>query len=312
LTADGRVAQFDLAVLGADDPLGESFLQALEEGDLPVGRLYPLVLEEAEGIVAFRGEEWPCLAVQEFDFAQVQILVSASPLAAARRVLAQVRAQRPDMPIWSLEEVTPAPALAVGRVLKVLSAFGSVLHAEACVTLPAALAGKAGVDELVNQSRGLFNLETPDPEVFPLQIAFNVIPLTDDAAQRYGPNRLAAAVQALQPVEETGFMVAWTPLLFGAATALHVRFAADVEEEDLRRALLRQEGICLMASDLPAGNPTPATDSAESADIFLGQVRAEGRSVRVWLVYDPLRLEAGQMVTAVENWIDTPRNSVLT
>jgi len=34
--------------------------------------------------------------------------------------------------------------------------------------------------------------------------------------------------------------------------------------------------------------------------------------VRIWLVYDPLRLEAQQMVSIVENWIDKPMNSVLT
>jgi aspartate-semialdehyde dehydrogenase len=202
--------------------------------------------------------------------------------------------------------------VAVTRFLKVLAALAGVVHAEAFVTLPVSLAGKAGVDELVNQSRGLFNMESPDPEVFPLQIAFNILPQLDDAAHRYSPATLSAAVSELLPLHETGFTVAWAPVFYGAATALHMRLEQPVSLADLRQALKHQDGICLMESGIPAGNPTPATDSAESADIFLGQVRTEGNNVRLWLVYDPLRLEAVQMVSAVENWIEKPTSSMLT
>jgi aspartate-semialdehyde dehydrogenase len=180
------------------------------------------------------------------------------------------------------------------------------------VTLPVALMGKAGVDELVNQSRGLFNMESPEPEVFPLQIAFNIIPQMDLATQRYSPATLSRAVEKIFPSLRVGYTVAWSPVFYGAMTALHVRLEHPVDLAGLRRAFAHQEGICLMESELPAGNPTPATDSAESADIFIGQIRAEGSDVRLWLVYDPLRLEAGQMVSAVENWIEKPASSMLT
>lgn len=313
MAAKGVDSQFDLAVLGADDPQGESFLKALEDSEVQVGRIYPLALGETEGIVAFRGEEWPCLPADGFDFGLVQALVVASPGAAARRLVGEVHGKHPVMPLLSMDELIPAPALAVARLLKVLSAVGGgVTQAEAFVTLPVALAGKPGVDELVNQSRGLFNMEPPDPEVFPLQIAFNVIPQMDDATHRYSPGRLSAMVRDQLSLPATGFTVAWAPLFFGAATALHVRLGEPVGVMDLRQALKRQEGICVMESDIPAGNPTPATDSAESADIFLGQVRVEENNVRLWLVYDPLRLEAEQMVSAVENWIEIPINSMLT
>ncbi|MEW5769617.1 MAG: Asd/ArgC dimerization domain-containing protein [Pseudomonadota bacterium] len=303
---------FDLAVLGADDPLGAAFLKALEDREIPVGRLYPLTLGEAEDSVSFMGEDWPCQDVATFDFGLAQAVVVASPQAAAGRVVERVRGERPTMPVLGLDEVLPGPAVAVARLLRVLRAVGGEVLAEAFVSLPVALAGKAGVDELLSQSRGLFNMESPDPEVFPLQVAFNVQPLPDDAAQRYSPRALAAAMRARQLPDVPGFSVSWAPLFYGAATALHARLEHAVSPDALRQALRHQEGVLLMESDLPAGNPTPATDSAESADIFLGQVRVEGDTVRLWLVYDPLRLEAEQMLAVVENWIEKPTNSVLT
>lgn len=313
MAAETVASHFDLAVLGADDPLGETFLKALEEADVPVGRLFPLALGEAEGIIAYRGEEWPCLPAEGFDFSQTQALVVASSHPAAARLVEQVKGDMGAMPVLFLREVVPAPAQAVARVLRAMAAPGKgVEQAEAFVTLPVALAGKAGVDELVNQARGLFNLESPDPEVFPLQIAFNIIPQLDVGSQRYSPSGLASALSGLTTLAHPGFTVAWAPVFYGAMTALHVRLAQAVDLDELRAVLKRHEGICLMESALPAGNPTPATDSLESADIFLGQIRTEGTSVRLWLVYDPLRLEAAQMVAAVENWIEKPTTSMLT
>jgi len=305
-------SQFDLAVLGADDPLGESFLKALEESEVQVGRIFPLTMGEAEGIAAFRGEEWPCLSAEGFDFGQVQALVVASPLAAAQRVADAVRLKHPVMPILSSAEVVAAPAQAVARVLRVLGALAGVSQAEAFVTLPVAMAGRDGLDELVNQARGLFNMESPDPEVFPLQIAFNILPVLDGSPHRYEPSTLSESVRQQISLEQVGFSVVWAGVFYGASTALHAHLSRPLDADELRKALKHQEHICLMESDIPAGNPTPATDSAESADIFVGQIRADGNSVRMWLVYDPLRVEAVQMVAVIENWIEKPADSVLT
>jgi aspartate-semialdehyde dehydrogenase len=312
VTPSGRVSQFDLAVLGADDPLGEVFLKSLEDREIPVGRLYPLVQGDPDGIQAFRGEEWPWMAAEGFDYSQVQALVVAGSLPAHRSIVDNLRKARPAMPILTPEQIVPGPALAVARLLRVLSALGGVEHVTASVSLPVALAGRAGLDELVHQSRGLFNMESPDPEVFPLQIAFNMIPVLEGGESRYGPTRLAEAVATLTQGPRPGCMVAWMPVLYGGATALQVRMDHPLETEALRQALRHQDGICLMESDLPAGNPTPATDSLESADIFLGQLSAEEQDIRVWLIYDPLRIESEQMADVVENWIEKPANSVIT
>jgi aspartate-semialdehyde dehydrogenase len=69
-----------------------------------------------------------------------------------------------------------------------------------------------------------------------------------------------------------------------------------------------------METDLPAGMPTPATDAAESDDVFIGRIQAKATEshLKLWLVFDPLRLEAAQIVAVVENWIDKPTNSMLT
>jgi aspartate-semialdehyde dehydrogenase len=108
------------------------------------------------------------------------------------------------------------------------------VSADAFVTLPVSLAGKEGVDELVQQTRGLFNMESPEAEVFPLQIAFNLV--TD-------ARRGKAISQILRIAVNTKPQLGWqrglwsnsaqrpAPLFFGAAMALHARTRQPLEIE---------------------------------------------------------------------------------
>ncbi|MDP2832589.1 MAG: Asd/ArgC dimerization domain-containing protein [Pseudomonadota bacterium] len=302
-------SHFDLAVLGADDPLGEAVLRLLEEREVAIGKLYPLTLNEVETTVAFAGKDWPCMTEAEFDFNQTQALVVATRATAARQLAAEALTVRPAMPVIDVAGIDPAPAIVAARVLRVIDAVAGVQSAEAFVALSVAMAGKVGVDELSNQTRGLFNLASPDPEVFPLQIAFNLMPLPDQA---YDASLAEATRRLLGNSIEIGYSSIQAPMFFGAAVLLHVRVEQAVDLEKLRLALTRSDGITLMESDLPAGIPTPATDAADSDDVFIGRIQATEHHLKLWLVFDPLRLEAAQIVRVVENWIDKPSNSMLT
>lgn len=304
-----QTSHFDLAVLGADDPLGEAVLRLLEEREVAIGKLYPLTLNDSDSTVAFAGKDWPCLMESEFDFNRTQALVVATRAAAAQLLAAQAVAVRPVMPVVGVAGIEPAPAVAVARVLRVIEALAGLQGADAFVSLSVAMAGKVGVDELSSQTRGLFNLDSPDPEIFPLQIAFNLMPLPD---QGYDGLLAEATERLLGRVVSVDYSSIQAPIFFGAAVMLHVRAERGVDLDKLRQALTRAEGITLMESELPAGIPSPATDAADSDDVFVGRIQARENHLKLWLVFDPLRLEAAQIVTAVENWIDKPTNSMLT
>jgi aspartate-semialdehyde dehydrogenase len=307
--AERAGSQFDLAVLGADDPLGECVLRLLEEREVAVGKLYPLTLNDVETTVGFAGRDWPCMTEREFDFSLAQALVVATRATAARRLAEQAVAARPAMPVVGVGGIHPAPAVAVARVLRVIDAVAGLQGAEAFVALSVAMAGKVGVDELSEQTRGLFNLASPEPEVFPLQIAFNLMPLPD---QEYDATLAEATRRLLGKSLAVGYSSIHAPMFFGAAVMLHARTEQPADLAKLRQALTRAEGVTLMEADIPAGIPTPATDAADSDDVFIGRIQATENHLKLWLVFDPIRLEAAQIVAVVENWIDKPTNSMLT
>lgn len=299
-------SHFDLAVLGADDPLGEALLKLLEEREIPIGRLYPLSLdEEGESSVAFNGRDWPCQSAAGFDFGQVQAVLGCASNPAARHLLRELAAQRPTLPLRQ-EALDRIAAVAVARVLTPLHALADVIAAEAVVALPVARAGKAGVEELSLQTRNLFNMESPDPEVFPVQVAFNLMPLAADE------DETAMEEELLRLGFDVAFSSLQAPLFFGAAVMLHGRTGREVDIESLRLSLRNSDGITLMESPLPAGIPTPATDAVDSDDVFIGRIRVAGRHCKFWLVFDPIRLEAARLADTLENWIEMPANSMLT
>ena len=220
------------------------------------------------------------------------------------------------MPILLADAIDPAAAVIAARVLKPIVALAGLVSAEAFVTLPVALAGKEGVDELLQQTRGLFNMESPEPEAFPLQIAFNIVPKMQDKGGEDYEVLLSQSTARLANGVSVGYTAVTGPLFFGAAMALHVRTTQAMDIEKLRVALQHQDGITLMeAAELantPAAMPTPATDAQGSQDVFVGRIRIDGDACRLWLVFDPITLEAAQMAASVENWIDKPATSMLT
>jgi aspartate-semialdehyde dehydrogenase len=309
-------SQFDLAVLGADAPLAEAVLAILDEREVPIGRLFALTLSEAEASAVFQGTSWPHQDAAGFDYSQAQALLVTSRSAAITRLLEKIRADRPTMPILEADAVDPSPAVIAARVIKPIAALAGLVSAEAFVTLPVALAGKEGVDELVQQTRGLFNMESPEAETFPLQIAFNIIPKTQGKDAADYETLLAQTTARLANGASVGFTAATGPLFFGAAMALHARTKQTLDIELLRNAFNHQDGITLMEAaefaDTPAAMPTPATDAQGSQDAFVGRIRVDGNACRIWLVFDPITLEAAQMAASVENWIDKPATSMLT
>jgi len=312
LVSQFSTSQFDLAVLGADSPLGEAILSTLDDREVPIGRLFALTLHEAEDSVSFRGEDWPCLAAADFDFSQAQALIVASRSPSAARLVDRIRAERPTMPILAADALDPTTAIIAARVLRPIAALASLVSAEAFVTLPVAMAGTEGVDELVEQTRGLFNMENPEPEVFPLQIAFNVVPIAPCKDGSDAELAMSQATARLANGASIGFTVVTGPLFFGAAMALHVRTVQTLDISALRNALRHQDGITLMEDEHPAAMPTPATDALGSQDVFVGRIRVEDAVCRLWLVFDPITLDAALMAANVEIWIDKPATSLLT
>ncbi|NWG86316.1 MAG: hypothetical protein HXY26_02210 [Hydrogenophilaceae bacterium] len=325
-----------IAVLGADEPLAATLFKELEERNLPIGQILALTLGEAEANASFNGEEIPCQPAAGFDWTQADLLVVTTRGRAARRFVdealvagrsvlalgeplvqhpqaAWLDPDHPQFPQGKLWLVPDATASLIARVLRPLAASLGVERVDAFASLAVSAMGQAGIDELHEQISQLFSLGSIETGVFPLQIAFNLIPQVGDLLPDGLSQAEQGAQQALQNLlgsdaPHCQISMTWAPVFYGHGIALHLTGGAGLSIENVRTRLQNAPGVVLMDEHLPGGYPTPATDAAESGDAFVGRLRASSagsdKLVQLWLVGDNVRIEAMNLAQIMERLVE--------
>jgi aspartate-semialdehyde dehydrogenase len=307
-----------IALLGADEPLGEALLVLLDEREIGFGELFPLSLTESDACATVRGEAVPLIDAADFDWSRADILVNAlrSPAALRHESVARQNGCRIlglGLGEGASERVAAEGALSVAlhRILGPISKNEGLASVAMAAMLPVSAAGEEGVSELAAQTRALFAMESPEPGVFPLQIAFNLIPQVG-AISPDGHSRLeldtVEELRALmfRPDLPISMTAIWAPLFYGAGMTLYIKADQALDLESIRRRLARTEGVTLMDTGLPGGVATPGTDAQESEAVFVSRIRHGGdaSSLAMWLVIDMARLEATSMADKLENLIE--------
>lgn len=314
-----------IAIVGADEPIGEALLQELAECAQAPESVIPVSLGETEGCVRYGDEDLPCQTPAEVDWSAVGIAIIAarSPAAArlARDLLGRgchvlaVSGLVPPSAEGPLTTVHDAPTEAILRVLSPLLGGAGLRSMSGFVGLPVGAKGRAGIDELVHQSRALFALESFEPEAFPVQIAFNLLPQVGEIGKDGNSALESSLCRSLRTVWGDGlltqFTAAWMPTFHGAVIALHGRSERSLDIEGILARLAHVPGVLVMNGAEPGAAPTPATDGVDSTEVVLGRLRlddADGLHFSVWLTYDHARLEALQLRLGLEKLIESDFN----
>jgi aspartate-semialdehyde dehydrogenase len=176
-------------------------------------------------------------------------------------------------------------------------------------------AGKEAMDELFNQTRGIYVNEPVQPEQFTKQIAFNVIPHIDvfmeDGATKEEWKMVVETKKILDPAIKVQATCVRVPVFIGHAEAINLEFETPIDEEDARDALRGQAGVTLIDHRLDEGYVTPAEAAGEDA-VFVSRLRTDPtveNGLSLWVVSDNLRkgaaLNAVQIAEClVEDYLD--------
>ncbi|MFN3594836.1 MAG: Asd/ArgC dimerization domain-containing protein [Thiobacillaceae bacterium] len=311
-----------VAIVGADSPVGEALLQALQDLARPPEAIVPVSLGEAEGCVTWLGEDLPCQTPDRVDWSAVDAVVVATQAAAAARLVERLRTpprpvvavsglmpETPDMPLIVVDDAATAALL---RVLQPLLAGQPPMWLAGFIGLPVAAHGQEGIEELARQSRALFALEAAEAESFPVQIAYNLLPQVGDigpgGSSAFETRLIARLRQALGTAAPLQFTAAWLPTFHGAVVDLHGCCASVLDLAAAKARIRHVPGILSMDADYPGGAPTPATDAVDSTDVALGRLRLspqDGHCFSLWLTFDFSRLQAQQLCEGLEKMIES-------
>ena len=164
--------------------------------------------------------------------------------------------------------------------------------------------GKSAMDELFNQTRGIYVNEQVKNEQFTKQIAFNVIPHCDafmeDGETREEWKMAVETRKILDPGIKVTASCVRVPVFVGHGEAVNAEFARPIEVEAAREALSEMPGVVVVDHRADEGYVTPAECAGED-QVYVSRIRRDPtveHGLSFWVVSDNLR--KGAALNAVQ------------
>ena len=165
-------------------------------------------------------------------------------------------------------------------------------------------AGKAGMDELFEQSRNIFVGDSAVPAKFTKQIAFNVIPhideFLDDGFTKEEWKMVVETKKILDPKIRVVATCVRVPVFVGHSEAINIEFENEISAKEAQDILREAPGIMLIDKREDGGYITPIECVGEFAT-FVSRVREDPtveNGLVLWCVSDNLR--KGAALNAVQ------------
>ena len=156
-------------------------------------------------------------------------------------------------------------------------------------------AGKAAMDELFNQTKGIYVNDPPTAEQFTKQIAFNVIPHIDvfmeDGSTKEEWKMVAETKKILDRNIKLTATCVRVPVFVGHAEAVNIEFEDPLSVEDAHEILREAPGVLVVDKHEDGGYVTPVECVGDYAT-FVSRVREDitvENGLSLWVVSDNLR-----------------------
>lgn len=339
--------QVDVCVVGPRTLVGETLLEILAERSFPVGKLFLLDAgEEVAESASFAGTDYSVRDITQFDFTQVQLAFFCGDAALSAEYAPEAARAGcvviDDSDVFRMDPEVPLVVPEVNaEVLQGLPRGRIVASPNTCATVLAMTlkpirdragvervnvvtfqsvsgTGRAAVEELARQSMALFNQNPIECEVYPKQMAFNLLPqigaveasgYTREESKVVSETRKLLGLPDLR-IDATCVRV---PVFYGHGLVVQADTGRAISREDAEALLDEAPGLAVYEEAGPGGCPTPVVEAASNDPVFIGRIRAplakNAKGVSYWAVVDNMRkgaaLNCVQIAeNLIQNWPD--------
>jgi len=324
---------YRVAVVGATGAVGREMLNILEELEFPVDEIHAIASRKSLGVeVGWKAGVIKCEDVAQFDFSTVDVVLMSVSGDFSREWAPKIGAAGPividNSSAWRMDadvplivpEVNP-DAVALARrkniianpncstaqlvvALKPLHDAARIKRVVVATYQSVSGAGSEGMEELWEQTKGVFVLGPSEPKVFPKQIAFNVIPFigefrddgsTDEEAKMWNETH-----KMIDPAIALTVTCVRVPVMVGHSEAVNIEFHEPLDEDDARDILREAPGVLVIDKRDATGYITPKEAQGEFA-VYVSRIRNDPtvkNGLSMWVVSDNLR--KGAALNAVQ------------
>jgi aspartate-semialdehyde dehydrogenase len=319
---------YKVAVVGATGNVGMEMLNILAERQFPASRVHAIASRRSLGReVSFGDRVLKCEDLEQFDFAKVDFVLMSAGSAVSKdwsprigatgaividnsscwRYDAEVPLVVPEVNAQVLEaymarpnrrNIIANPNCSTAQLVVVLKPLHDAARIKRVVVATyqsVSGAGKEAMDELWNQTKGIFVTDQPEPKKFPKQIAFNVIPHIDvfleggDTKEEW--KMTVETKKILDPKIKLTATCVRVPVFVGHSEAVNIEFERPIGAEEAREILREAPGVLVVDKREAGGYVTPVECVGDYAT-FVSRIREDitvENGLNLWCVSDNLR-----------------------
>ena len=326
---------YRIVVAGATGNVGREVLAILAERQFPIDELAAVASSRSQGEeveIGDSGKTVKCQNIENFDWAGWDMAIFAigsdataihAPKAAAAGCVvidnSSLYRMDPDVPLivpevnpdaidgYKAKNIIANPNCSTAQLVVALKPLHDAATIERVVVATyqsVSGAGKAGMDELWNQTRQIFVGDEKDVQKFTKQIAFNVIPhidkFLDDGSTKEEWKMVVETKKILDPKVKVIATCVRVPVFVGHSEAVNVEFEHELSAEKAQEILREAPGVMLVDKREDGGYVTPVECVGDYAT-FVSRVRDDAtvdNGLAFWCVSDNLR--KGAALNAVQ------------
>ena len=326
---------YRIVVVGATGNVGREILNVLAERQFPADEVAAVASSRSTGVTVDFGDSGKLLKVQNiehFDFADWDIALFAAGSEVSRIHAPRAAASGctvidnssyfrmdPDVPLivpevnpeaidgYRAKNIIANPNCSTAQMvvaLKPLHDAAIIKRVVVSTYQSVSGAGKAGMDELFEQSRNIFVGDSNEPRKFTKQIAFNVIPHIDEFLDDGSTKEEWKMVVETKKILGSSIKVTATcvrvPVFVGHSESVNIEFENEISAEQAQSILRESPGVMLIDKREDGGYVTPVECVGDYAT-FVSRVREDptvDNGLSMWVVSDNLR--KGAALNAVQ------------
>jgi aspartate-semialdehyde dehydrogenase len=316
---------YKIAVVGATGNVGRAMLSILAERKFPASEVVALASKKSLGKEVSYGDSdiLKVKALEDYDFSDTDIALF-SPGASVSKIYAPIAAKAgcvvidntsyfrmmPEIPLVIPEvnadalqdfrktNIIANPNCSTMQMLVALKPLHDAAKIKRIVVSTyqsVGGAGKAGMDELFDQTKSIYMNDKKEAACFTKPIAFNLIPHIDvfmeDGATKEEWKMVVETKKILDPNIEVIATCVRVPVFVGHSEAVFVEFEKSISVEEAHELLENAEGVVMYDERRDGGYSTPIECAGEDA-VFVSRLRKDStveNGLAMWIVSDNLR-----------------------
>jgi len=321
----------NITIVGATGNVGRKIIEVLENKNFPADNLYLVASSKSAGSkLKFKGKEIKVENLETFDFSKGNITFFSAggkisekyaPLAAKHSTVIDNSSHfrmDPDVPLIVPQvnsndlknikkNIIANPNCSTAQLVIVLKPLHDLFRIKRVVISTyqsTSGAGKAPMDELVEQTKLSLENKKINSKNFTKQIAFNAIPHIDVFADEGYTKEEVKMIDETKKILDNKIELTATcvriPVMVSHAESLNIEFEKQFTLEKIREALDNADGCKVIDERKDGGYITPIEAEGKN-ETFISRIRKDNsnkNTVNLWCVSD--NLLRGAALNAVE------------